>query len=393
MGKRTRFRGVTALGGGMYDVRAWYVDPKTDRQREIRRTIKASSAADANAQRLEMAEAAAARRLAPEPERLRLRDFVDSWLKQRAPHLKPSTRSTYADTIGNRIIPAIGDYFVDRITSADVIELVAKWSRVERRPGEVYSRDSVNGWIRVLKTVMRAAKRADVVLEIRALPRPVDAHEALEDEGRGLSLDELRAFLRVGPTVDSVRAWWPLLATMAWTGLRFGEVTALEWRDLDDQAGVLRVRRAQWRGIVGHPKAKASVRAVAITDELRDALRAHRAALIAEQHPLLARGLMFPTGVRKDGELRSASGYVSNAGVGKAVLRACAAAKIDLGDRPWVHCLRHTFNNFLRQVTTEIVRQALVGHADEEIGKVYSSVGLEEKRAAVGSLVRLVRGT
>src|SRR5215510_4440501 len=45
--------------------------------------------------------------------------------------------------------------------------------------------------------------------------------------------------------------WYPLAAAMAWTGLRFGEATALEWDDLDEQQNIIRVRRAQWRSHVG----------------------------------------------------------------------------------------------------------------------------------------------
>jgi integrase len=119
------------------------------------------------------------------------------------------------------------------------------------------------------------------VERIRWLPRSVQADEALEDEGRGFELEELRRLSEVGPTGKSVRSWWPLIATMAWTGLRFGEATALEWRDLDEQEGILRIRRAQWRGIVGHPKAKASKRKLALPDDLRELLRTHRQNLIA----------------------------------------------------------------------------------------------------------------
>lgn len=38
------------------------------------------------------------------------------------------------------------------------------------------------------------------------------------------------------------------------------------------------------------------------------------------------------------------------------------------------------------------MRQLLVGVADEEIGARYSAVGLDEKRAAVAGVVRMVKG-
>lgn len=72
---------------------------------------------------------------------------------------------------------------------------------------------------------------------------------------------------------------------------------------------------------------------------------------------------------------------------------ACgAAAGIELDGRPTIHMLRHTWNNLVRQNASELVRRALIGHADEEVGELYSAVTMEERRAAVGQVVRMVRG-
>src|SRR5690606_16298124 len=130
---------------------------------------------------------------------------------------------------------------------------------------------------------------------------------------------ELRRFLAAGPDawlvrrvrgqsgevrVDPARwsrteaAWrraWALVSTMAWTGLRFGEASALEWRDVDLDAGTIRVRRAQWRGIVGHVKAKASKRTVVIPDEVIETLREHRRAMLAGQQTGVGSPLVFPS--------------------------------------------------------------------------------------------------
>lgn len=68
-----------------------------------------------------------------------------------------------------------------------------------------------------------------------------------------------------------------------------------------------------------------------------------------------------------------------------------AAAGIRLGGRPAIHCLRHAWNNALRQVADETVRQSLVGHADEESGRPYAAADASEQRKAVAAVVRLVK--
>lgn len=236
--------------------------------------------------------------------------------------------------------------------------------------------------------------------------------ERQEDEGRGLDVTELRRLLEHGP-----RAWtkkdgelalpwrraWAFIATLLWTGMRFGEAAALEWQDLDLQhapePSTIRVRRAVWHGTVDHPKARASKRVIVIPAELADTLREHRAAMLRDQQTGVSTALVFPS--RRPGKGHA---YVTNAHARKAMLRALEKAKIgrrvvegtgakwSIDGRPVVHVLRHTFNNVLRQSAPELVRQALIGHADEANNERYSKVGIDEKAAAVAKVVRLVKG-
>src|SRR3712207_5395598 len=59
------------------------------------------------------------------------------------------------------------------------------------------------------------------------------------------------------------------------TGLRQGELIALRWRDVDWTAGVIRVRQAYTRGVLGKPKSRRSERAVPMADAVAQALEHH----------------------------------------------------------------------------------------------------------------------
>lgn len=403
-----RHPGVTALGRGWYRIRAEVIDPKTGRKRELDRKVRAKSDSDAatiranvRAEWLQKRE----RSVAAGPHRLA--DALDAWLTRKRKEVRPSTASTYTSAAA-WWSAILGDYLIERIDPADVRDAM-----LGARDGGA-STDTINGRLRVLRTFAREEKCPAIIEGVRTLERGVREDEASEDEGRGLSLEELRRFLDAGPTAYLTRkvarknrdgeavlerveperwerhaiAWhraWALVATLAWTGMRFGEASALEWQDVDLDAGTIRVRRAQWRGIVGHVKAKASKRLIVIPDELVEVLREHRRAMVAGQQRGVSSPLVFPS-------RRPGVAHVSNIHARKAILMVCAAAKIDLDGRPAVHMLRHTANNLVRQSTSEIVRQALIGHADEEIGERYSQVTMDERRAAVGSVVRMVRG-
>ena len=74
-------------------------------------------------------------------------------------------------------------------------------------------------------------------------------------------------------------------------------------------------------------------------------------------------------------------------------------------DRAWVRCLkvaeihhrftvhglRYTFTDLVRRANVDaVVRRALTGHVTEEMQRRYSTVGLDEKRAAIAGVIRLV---
>jgi integrase len=383
----TKYPGVEALGEGIYRIRTSMYHPKTGRRHEIDRRIEAESSGVA-AERLAkerskwLAERTKANDAAPA---LRVGPALEAWLTKKRSTIADSTASTYGSAVA-WWTAVLGDYLVSEIESADVQDAVS--GALEGGDGS----ETVSGRLRVLRTFARESRRGSMVEGVM-VRSDVREDERREDEGRGLTLAELRRFLGAGPMARTDRAgrvtktWrraWALVATLAWTGLRFGEASALEWSDVDLEAATLRVRRAQWRGKVKHPKAKASKRLVSIPDELVETLRDHRRAMLVGQLHGVDTPLVFPS--RREGAT-----YVANAYARKAVLHVCELAAIELAGRPAVHVLRHSWNNLIRQHASELVRRALVGHADSEIGERYSTVTLEERRAAVGAVVRLLR--
>jgi integrase len=382
-----RYPGVTALGNGWYQLRSEVRHPKTGRTHEVYRKVTAPDAAAAAALLASARSEWLAKRSRSEPGRRRLGDALSDWLAGKNRKLKASTRDTYKHAV-TWWTAVLGDYWIDAIEPRDVREALD--AIVES--GATIA--TASGRLRVLRTFAIDSGHRAIVEGVTVRDLDVRDVERMEREGRGLTLEELRRLLEAGPTAwlradGTVQpAWrraWALIATLAWTGLRFSEVAALEWGDVDLDGATLRVRRSVWHGVVGHPKARSSNREVVLPAELVDTLREHRRAMLTGQQRGVATALVFPS--RRLGRT-----YVTNGHARKAMLRACKAAGVVLGERPAVHSLRHAWNNLIRQHASEIVRQSLIGHADAETGVIYSAVGLDEKRLAVASVARLVRG-
>jgi integrase len=186
-----------------------------------------------------------------------------------------------------RILPKLGDFFLDKLTDRDVREWHA--GLVER-----VAKATANNALRLLKMVL-----ADGCAEFNLPRSPAErvrsfpVRKSPDDDPNILSPDEL------GRVLDTFRSTeptdYPLALTLALTGLRYGEASALRWSDVREDEGLIRVVRGQWKGHVSTTKTGV-VRSVPLVTELAATLREHRAQLVAKQRPGLTEGWIFPDG-------------------------------------------------------------------------------------------------
>lgn len=366
MEQKTEYPGVTSLGSGRFRIRLQKVDHKTGRKRDVERVIKAKSPAEAAKQRelLELEQSKLQRR-----DRVRLEEYARGWMASKKARLTRATQLIYANALYTHITPSLGAFYMDAIEHDDLIA----W-----RASQAGEPTSINGRLRVLKTMFRTATR-----ELR-LPTNPSAHIERVPEPRKTKRRKALTREELWRLLDFVRdkrpQWFPLVLTLARTGMRFGEATGLKWTDINFSTGEVTVRRSQWRGNVGETKTK-STRTIALTPDLIAALQAHRQDQIRSQVPWLAEGWLFMTigkpnvdGVRKPSHLQSAS------------LRKPLAHAAKEAGTPVVtaHCFRHTFNDLARRIDPSgQVTRSMTGHVTEEMTVHYSHVSLDEKRALV----------
>ena len=168
--------------------------------------------------------------------------------------------------------------------------------------------------------------------------------------------------------------WQPLVTVMFSTGLRWGEVTALQVRDLDLDHAALSVSRA-WKdgGVLGPPKSKKSRRTISLAPEtvtlLRDRVdgRAGDAWVFVNQRGNPVRGQTFHDNVWQPA-VRLANGELAAKGKRVARRRDVAGRVIEpaaapLGKRPRPHDARHTCASWLLGAGVPInYVQAHLGH-------------------------------
>ena len=369
-GMKTEFPGVYRIDETTYRIRFHYVDVRDGKKKEVDRILSDVTVRQAAKTRERMAEDAVRNR----SERVKVREFAKLWLEFKQPSVSKATMEKYRESLNNHTLKALGDLYCDAIRGTDV----QKW--INECLVEGYAVESVHGWFSCFRTMMRdALHRLDLTHDCT---QRISFPELFEREERGenaLTPEQLvkllDAFERLAPQHHA------LVAMLAYTGLRFCHASAIKWEDIDWEKGTITIRRRQVRGdIAPVSRKKRAPRTYPLDAELAGILRRHRERMVASEQPNLDSGWVF---LSRTGTLLVSSSMA------KTWPLCMKAAGIEGRFTP--HGLRRTFNDLARRAGIDgITTRALTGHVTERMQEHYSTVGLDEKRAAIASVVRLV---
>ena len=391
-------RGIVEVGPEHWEIR---VRVKSQRTGEvINRKVRFHGSLDeAVAERLRLVDEAREAGTTEAHAQLTLGGYAPSWLERRRVRGNRAwTVSSKAAMLEQHILPRFGACPLRNLLPTDVEDWLddctqAVWlthtEQQRRGRGERpdpagerrYAAATINLWLRTLKHLVASAYRefgwgASPVAGVEPLPE----RRRGEDDPCSLSAELLGRFLA------RYRQRYPQSWAMAFlgftTGLRWSELSALRWSDIDEAQGLLHIRRGQVRGVTGETKTEGSRRTLALCPEQLDCLREHRRQLVEAQAPGLAAGLVFPSGAGR---------YAYHSCMDKRLRRI--ASDLELPFRVSTKVFRRSFNNLLRQagVDRQVLR-SLTGHSSEEMTGRYSTVEGSEKAAAVGRVVLLASG-
>lgn len=303
--RRTRYPGITEIGPRLFRVRLWTKGTKTGEWRETQRRVR-GALADARAEqdkaRAEAEAGAPARR-----KRITLADYAEHWIKRGANRGKRGTTlEGQIGIIAHHIEPILGGHYMDAITRADVEAWLDACAGKRIDDATPYAPSTVNLWLRTLRSLLQTYCDEHGVAPnpaARVKPLPVEVDDE-EDDGNCLTIDqagELLAWCR-----ENEPRWYALLYLGLTTGMRFGELTELRRHDIDEDAGRIRVHRAQVRGRVEGTKTRRK-RSLPLTPEMREVLAFHWRLRREEAHPPPALVPDSSTACRREGCLLSVS--------------------------------------------------------------------------------------
>lgn len=345
-------------------------DPLTGRRRQKWETVRGVSRREAERTLAKM-YAKAAEFGQPTSDRLTVADYFERWLQDSAgQRVSPSSLVRYHECLA-LLKPYIGRVKLNALKPLDVQR--AYTALRERTAPRPLSPKTILNVHRVLHNALRQALKWGLVN--RNVAALVDPPRAPKYEAVMLTPEQVSRVLRAADASPFAGIY--RLAPL--TGMRLGEILALQWTDVDLERGRIYVRhtarRQTGKGIViGNTKTARSERPVPLSLPAIELLQRQRDVhLDARVEPMTGAGLVF---CKEDGSPLD-SVYVSHCW--RELTRK-------LGVKARFHDLRHAFATFALKggVSVKVVSEIL-GHTTTAITEnLYTSVlpGLKEDAAA-----------
>ena len=189
-------------------------------------------------------------------------EVAQQWAEIMSQKVKSSTLKDYRSAMNHYILSRFGNVPIKDIDFLDIEEFRSKLKCSNKRKNNV---------LVPMRSLMKFALKAGLIDK-----NPMDLIDNLtvsKPEIYPLSIDEVHRFL------DVVKPQYKSFFIVAfYTGMRFGEMAGLKWKNVDFRLGVIKVRETRVRGEEGRPKTPGSIRDIKILPPVAEALRDQRKA-------------------------------------------------------------------------------------------------------------------
>ena len=306
--------------------------------------------------------------------------WMDHWYQTECiPKIRPKTQADYENRIYQHIIPELGSIPLAKLTAADLQQFYNRLKeggrllRVEQY-GPGLSDRMVKSCHVTCRVALDQAVAQGLILKNPALS--CKAPVTRPKEMQVLTGEEIQRLL-IQTKEDNC---FELLLLELTTGLRRGEILALQWDDLNVQTGALRVerqvQRIQGKLAVSQPKTRASCRSILLPAPVLEILAQYRQSVSSHW--------MFPSPKKEDSPLDPAAVRKKLSAVLKRA--GCPAARF--------HDLRHTFATSALEHGMDVkTLSTVIGHVSSATTlNVYAHVTDEMRQKAADKIDRAITG-
>jgi integrase len=293
-----------------------------------------------------------------------LAEFADRWRREVLIHHKPSSIKAANSHLRCHILPLLGK------TKLEELGLEVQQGFITRLAAAV-ARKTATNVVGTLSVMLSTAKNWGYIcepVEFGKLTMPV---QEVKEDARFFTAEEAKKIISTAE-----EPFRTMFAIAAMTGVRAGELLALQLDDLDFERKLIHIRRSVWRGRIQTVKSKASRASVAMPDVLSLILKAYLKSW--RENPMK---LLF---INRRGRPYNATKVVQ-----KALWPVLDELKIE---RCGLHAFRYTHSSLLLETgASPTVAQAQLRHSDPRITLgIYGHIIGDSQRNAVDRVAEIL---
>ena len=286
-----------------------------------------------------------------------LDEYFNEWIRQKERVIKPATCRNYQSLYSVHISPEIGKQIPETLTKRDIFNFLEK---IEEKSGPT----TANSVLTLLKNIFSEMVREGILsgspAEYIPKRKVTDTPAASETIHRALTRQEQAAFLQA----LEGEYYREYLEFALLTGMRTGEISGLQWGDIDTKSGVIRILRTQTtdlsgRKTTGSPKTRSSRKEIPLNNAIKGVLERQKTRM-RELHGIGALQAEKPVFLSVSGKPtdRSAIGKHLN-----KVIRKMNDAGVPT-EHFGIHALRDTFaTRFIENGGNPQILKAVLGHS------------------------------
>ncbi len=174
--------------------------------------------------------------------------------------LRSSSFDDYRSSMNCHVLPKFGNIPINDITADDVDDFALSLKCGNTR---------TNNILAPMRSLFKMAKKKKIIRE--NIMKDVDNLTREYTEVFPLSPSEVRSFLDHTPP-----HYKPFFTVLFFTGMRFGEIAALKWKNVELEEGIVKIVETRVRGEEGKPKTRGSVRDIDLLFPVIEALNVQR---------------------------------------------------------------------------------------------------------------------
>lgn len=317
-----------------------------------------------------------------------MKDYIKNYLNfYKRPVVTPKTFE-WCINMSKHIIDGLGDDDITDITSLQIQRFLNNLALTKSKSEKALSQKSIKGVVMILKQTFEFAVIQKDIEEnpfnkTVVTPKP---KAKLSEIPKAIPTETLREIFE---TIEPSTTFKPIIYTLFYTGMRIGELLALRWEDLDEENGLIHIKRSLVKEsminedlkttdrilTVTKTKTNASVRIIPVDPRLFEILNELKETILnnkALQRKIKMNQTSAYIFINNKGELRSYDG------LRRQFARFLDEKGITDGSITF-HRFRHTYATILIEsgINPRIV-QELLGHKDVQTTlSIYTSVSVE----------------